>query len=139
MAAVGRQGGLQYACRWEGYRVLQEAVLSASGGGRRIMGMSCGQVVLLLILLIVAFAAVSGGAYWVLTNPDFSAGPALPTAFHVNSPAPPTRTSGPVVLPSTWTLTPSPTSTATPEPSETPTETATPLLQAESTTATSPS
>ncbi|MGA9191206.1 MAG: hypothetical protein WBZ24_05710 [Anaerolineales bacterium] len=113
--------------------------MSASGSGRRIMGMSCGQVVLLLILLIVACAAISGGAYWVLTNPDFSGGPALPTAFQVNSPAPPTRTPGPVVLPPTWTLTPSPTFTATPEPSETPTATSTETPPTGSPTATSPS
>jgi hypothetical protein len=112
--------------------------LSASGGGRQIMGMSCGQVVLLLILLIVACAAISGGAYWVLTNPDFSGGPALPTAFQVNSPVPATRTPGPVVLPPTWTLTPAPTSTATPEPSETPPETSTEIPSTESPTATSP-
>ncbi len=97
--------------------------MSSSGGPRKIMGMTCGQVVLLLILLLVACAALSGGAYWVLTNPNLTGGPALPTVFHVNTPAPPTRTAGPVVLPPTWTLTPSPTSTITPTASDTPADT----------------
>jgi hypothetical protein len=102
---------------------LREVELSGSGDGRRILGMSCGQLVLLLILLLVSLAAVGGGVYWVLSNPDLTGGPALPTAFQVNSPVPPTRTSGPVVLPPTWTVTPSVTPTATLMPSETPTET----------------
>jgi hypothetical protein len=89
--------------------------------------MTCGQLILLLILLVVALAVMGAAGYWVLTHVDLSGGPALPTPFQVNSPAPPTRTSGPVILPPTWTLTPTITATSTPFPSDTPTVTLTPV------------
>lgn len=87
--------------------------------------MTCGQLILLLILFVVALAVLGAGVYWVMTHVDLSGGPALPTPFRVNSPAPPTRTSGPVVLPPSWTRTPTVTATLTPLPSETPTITLT--------------
>jgi flagellar basal body-associated protein FliL len=99
--------------------------LSAPGDQRRVLGMTCGQLILLLILLLVALAVAVAGVYWVMTNVDLSGGPALPTPFKVNSPAAPTRTSGPVILPPTWTLTPTVTASATPQPSDTPTMTQT--------------
>jgi hypothetical protein len=96
------------------------------------MGMSCGQVLVILLLFLLTLGAVSAGAYWVLTNPDLTGGPALPTALKVNTPVPPTRTQ--IVMPPTWTLTPSATPTDTPTPTLTPTETETPVPASETPT-----
>lgn len=96
---------------------------------RRILGMTCGQIVIVLFLALLAVGVVGGAGYWVFTTQDLSGGPALPTRLAVPSATrAPTRTTGPVVLPATWTTTPSltPRPTNTPEPTLTPSSTPTP-------------
>jgi hypothetical protein len=92
----------------------------ANQSRRRIFGMTCGQVAILGVLLLLTIAVITIGGLWLTQNNgltiDFSL-PTAPSPTVTDTPVPPAT----LGLPATWTAT----STQTPSKTPTPTHTAT--------------
>jgi hypothetical protein len=94
---------------------------------RRLFGMTCGQVAILGVLLLLTIAVISIGALWLTQSNGVQINFSLPTApspTASETPVPPATLS----LPATWTptLTETPSQTPTATHTETATKTLTP-------------